>query len=157
MALAEKRVAVLVGEHYQELEFWYPVLRLRELGAKVTVVGADAERTYRSRLGYPVQPDIGFKDAVPGEFDAVVLPGGMAGDESGRAFVSAAGRQGAILAAISSGSEFLAAAGRPKGLAAAAPEAEDGAVVVDGRTITARSVDDVPAFFKALSAALEAA
>ena len=54
MDLASRRVGVVVRDGYQELEFWYPVLRFREEGAAVTVIGADGERTYVSKLGYPV-------------------------------------------------------------------------------------------------------
>jgi len=39
MELRGKRVAILAENNYQELELWYPLLRLREAGATVTVVG----------------------------------------------------------------------------------------------------------------------
>ena len=42
-----KRVAVLVEKLYEDLELWYPVLRLREAGADVKVVGPKAGRPTR--------------------------------------------------------------------------------------------------------------
>jgi len=46
------RVAVLVEDLYENLELWYPVLRLREEGAQVFVVGPKAGETYKSKEGY---------------------------------------------------------------------------------------------------------
>ena len=37
-----KRVAVLLEKFYEDLELWYPVLRLREAGSKVSIVGPKA-------------------------------------------------------------------------------------------------------------------
>ena len=57
MDLADAQIAVLAENQYQELELWYPLLRLREEGANVMVVGPVAEQPYASKLGYPVKPD----------------------------------------------------------------------------------------------------
>ena len=37
--LAGKKIAVLVEDGFEDLELWYPVLRLREAGAEVDVIG----------------------------------------------------------------------------------------------------------------------
>ena len=55
--LKGKRVAVLVEKFYEDLELWYPVLRLREAGADVTIVGPRAGETYLSKHGYPALSD----------------------------------------------------------------------------------------------------
>jgi putative intracellular protease/amidase len=44
MDLHGKRVAVLVADHYQDLEVWYPLLRFREEGAQTAAVGAESCR-----------------------------------------------------------------------------------------------------------------
>jgi protease I len=44
MRLTGKRVIALVEEDFEDLELWYPVLRLREEGAEVVVAGLGAER-----------------------------------------------------------------------------------------------------------------
>src|SRR5262249_61139186 len=48
-----KRVAVLVEKLYEDLELWYPVLRLREAGCDVKIVGPKAAETYTSKHSYP--------------------------------------------------------------------------------------------------------
>ena len=62
MKLENARVAVLVENMYQELELWYPVLRLREAGAAVTIVGPTAGEVYASKLGYPAIAEAGVDD-----------------------------------------------------------------------------------------------
>ena len=39
MNLSGKRIALLIEQQYQEMEVWYPVYRLKEAGAAVTLVG----------------------------------------------------------------------------------------------------------------------
>src|SRR5438094_7457823 len=80
MDLKGKRAAVLVEQQYQEMEVWYPVYRLREAGCKVTLVGPEAGQNYPSKLGYPAKSDKAASDVSPGDFDAVVIPGGFAPD-----------------------------------------------------------------------------
>ena len=71
--------AVLVEPDYPELEFWYPVLRLRELGAEVFVAATAAGETYYSHLGYPVIPDGDLAEVTRREPDVVIVPGAGAG------------------------------------------------------------------------------
>ena len=56
MQLQGKRIAILAEDLYEDLELWYPVLRFREAGAEVTLVGSGKD-TYTSKHGYPVQGD----------------------------------------------------------------------------------------------------
>jgi protease I len=51
MKLQGKKIIVLVEDLYQELEAWYPLLRMREEGAEVTIVGTEAGATYKSKGG----------------------------------------------------------------------------------------------------------
>ena len=82
--LSGKQVAVLVDNYYQELEVWYPLLRMREAGAEVFTVGPEAGATYKSKLGYPVKADRAIADVGAGDFDALVIPGGWAPDHMRR-------------------------------------------------------------------------
>jgi len=78
MKIQDAQVVVLAENQYQELELWYPLLRLREEGANVVVVGPAAEQVYASKLGYPVKPDVSIADVDAADFDGVVIPGGFA-------------------------------------------------------------------------------
>ena len=80
MELAGKRVAVLAENMYQELELWYPLLRMREAGAEAFVVGTGSAETYTSKAGYPVQVDVVADQVQAADVDAVVIPGGYAPD-----------------------------------------------------------------------------
>ena len=171
MNLEGQRVAVLAEEGYQELEFWYPVLRLREEGAAVVVVAPQTESAYESRLGYPLLAESTIEDLDPTTRDGVVIPGGEAGQrleklEAVVELVRETFERGAVTAAIGTGTRVLAAAGALKGKRFTADESLGGEltevggtfvdeeVVVDGSVITSRRADDLPAFFRSLQQTL---
>jgi protease I len=79
-----KRVAILVHHGYQDLEFWYPLLRLREEGVPVSVVSVEPEKTYLSQLEYPVIPDQGIAEVQARDFSAVFIPGGQSAKQERR-------------------------------------------------------------------------
>jgi len=113
---AKPRVAVLVHDGYQELEFWYPLLRLREEEIDAVVLGVDADATYVSHLGYPVIPDLAFATEAAGGFTGVVVPGCGAGAALTAApeairFVADAAAAGAAIGVIGGASAILPAAG----------------------------------------------
>ncbi len=170
MRLSGKKVAILVAHMYQELEYWYPYLRLVEEGAEVVAVGPEA-KTYKSKLGYPAQADLGAKDVQPEEFDAVVIPGGYAPDYLRRspelvALVRELAQAGKPVAAICHGGWMLCSARVVEGkrvtsfyairddLVNAGAIWVDEPVVRDGNLITARVPGDLPAFLRELIAAL---
>ena len=171
MKLAGKRVAVLAENMYQEMELWVPYYRLREEGAEVKVVGAGGAKSYASKHGYPVSVDVQAEQVKAVEFDAVVVPGGYAPDMMRRhpamvGLVREAAQQGKVVAAICHAGWMLVSAGILKGrtatsffsikddLAAAGATWVDQEVVVDGNLITSRRPDDLPAFCRAIVAAL---
>jgi|HubBroStandDraft_3_1064219.scaffolds.fasta_scaffold72866_2 putative intracellular protease/amidase len=127
-------VVALVEAGYPELEFWYPVLRLRELGADVFIAGPSREQTYYSRLGYPVIPDGDLADANDREPDVLIVPGG----DTGRKLASSELFPGLVRAQTSRGS-LVAVTGEPGDLESA---------------ITCATPDDLPAFVPALLTAL---
>jgi protease I len=173
MSLDGRRVAVLAEEAYQELEFWYPVMRLREEGADVVVAAPRAGHAYESLLGYPLLAEKAIGELDPATLDAVVIPGGEAGtrlEDSPTAIdlVRKLSERGAITASISSGSAVLARAGALSGRRATGDDklaqqlreagavyAESQDVVVDGPVITARATDDLPMFFRSIRQALQ--
>ena len=81
MRLKDHKVIALVDHEFDDLELWYPVLRLREEGAQVDLVGPEADTTYVGKDGVPVNSDYAFGDVNPEEYDAVIIPGGWAPDK----------------------------------------------------------------------------
>ncbi|KPK98857.1 MAG: glutamine amidotransferase [Omnitrophica WOR_2 bacterium SM23_72] len=157
-----KKVAVLVEDHYQVLEVWYPYLRLREEGFTTVLVGT-GKGSYKSKEGYPAQEELPVKKARPQEFDAVVIPGGYAPDILRRyveinQFVKEMFNLGKCIACICHGGWVLVSAGILKerkvtgfsaikdDLVNAGAKFIDQEVVVDGNLITSRNPYDLPAF-----------
>ncbi len=166
-----KRVAIFAEDLYEDLELWYPLLRLREEGAAVVVVGPGAAPKHHGKYGYPVTVDQTIQEVAADRFDAVVIPGGYAPDRLRRhgamvAFVREMARQGKIVAAICHGPWMLASAEVVAGksvtcffaikddLVHAGATYKDAEVVVDGNLITSRQPADLPAFVQAIIAAL---
>lgn len=172
MTLAGKRVAILAENLYEDLELWYPLYRLREEGAQVTVVAPRAGETYTSKKGYPVRSEAAADQVRAEDFDAVIIPGGYAPDHMRRhpamvELVRQAHAQGKLVAAICHAGWMLASAGILKGKKATSYFAIrddvinagaiylDREVVRDGNLITSRKPDDLPAFCREIIAALQ--
>lgn len=170
-AIKGKRVAVLVEKFYEDLELWYPVLRLREAGCVVTIVGPKAGESYASKHGYPAKADKSASDVKADDFDGIIIPGGYSPDHMRRHkamtdLVTEAGRKGKVLAAICHGPWMLCSAHCLKGkrvtgffsirddVENAGGLWEDAACVRDGNLVTSRTPDDLPVFMQGVFAAL---
>ncbi|KUP09613.1 glutamine amidotransferase [Bacillus coahuilensis m2-6] len=81
MKLTGKKVLQIVSDDFEDLELWYPVLRLREEGAIVDLAGEEADKTYVGKYGVPVVSDLAFKDVSIEEYDALLVPGGWSPDK----------------------------------------------------------------------------
>jgi len=171
MRLQGKRIAILAEELYQELELWYPLLRLRGLGAEVLVVGSGSAKVHKSKLGYPAEVDKFAREVTADQFDALVIPGGYAPDHMRRYpemvhLVRDAVLKGKVVAAICHAGWMLASADVLQGrtvtgffaikddLVHAGAKYVDAEVVVDDNLITSRQPEDLPAFCRAIIAAL---
>src|SRR5256886_12136130 len=80
MSLKGKTVLFFAGRLYEDLELWYPKIRLEEEGAATTVAGL-GEKTYAGKRGYPVTVDTSATDVDAADFDGLVIPGGFAPDQ----------------------------------------------------------------------------
>jgi len=171
MELEGKLVVILAEQLYEDLELWYPLLRLREAGATVQVAGGGKD-SYQSKHGYPVTVDKNAEKIKVKDLAALIIPGGYAPDHMRRhpamvKLVREAAEQGKIVAAICHGGWMLASAEVISGrkvtgfyaisddLRHAGAEYVDQEVVRDGNVITSRIPDDLPAFCREIIAALK--
>ena len=165
--LAGQRVLIFVGDIYEDLELWYPKLRLIEAGAKVVVAGPEAKTKYDGKNGYPCVSDAAINDIQAADFDGLVVPGGFMPDklrrdgrvlELVRDFVDA----GKLVAAICHGGWIPISAGVYKGVRVTGSPGikddlinvgaiwEDQAVVVDRHFVSSRKPDDLPDFCRGI-------
>lgn len=165
--LAGKRVLAFVGDVYEDLELWYPKLRLIEAGAEVVVAGPEAQQVYQGKHGYPAQSDVALADCQATDFDALLVPGGFMPDKLRRdpavlQLVRDFDEQRKPIAAICHGgwipiSAYVYRGVRVTGspgikddLVNAGASYEDASVVVDGHHVSSRRPDDLPDFCRAL-------
>lgn len=161
------RVLTLVGDDYEDLELWYPKLRIEEAGGHVTVAGMLAGRTYRGKHGYPCPSDASLADMEAADFHGIVIPGGWMPDALRRdpkvlSVVRDFASQGRLVAAICHGGWIPISAGVYRGVrVTGSPGIKDdlinaGAiwsdepVVVDRHFVSSRRPADLPAFMAAV-------
>jgi len=171
MRLKGKKIACLVEDGFEDLEFWVPVMRLREEGAHVTIVGTGRLAEFTGKQGLRAKPDINADQVSAADFDAVVVPGGWAPDklrrfESVLSLVRDAYRQGRIIGAICHAGWVPISAGIVKGhratgsiairddLVNAGATWVDAPAFRDGNMVWGRVVEDIPDFCRELVAAL---
>lgn len=81
MRLKDMKIIALVEHEFEDLELWYPILRLQEEGATVHLVGNEANKTYHGKYGVPAKSDFAFSEIKTDEYDAILVPGGWAPDK----------------------------------------------------------------------------
>lgn len=155
---------------YQDLEVWYPLLRLREAGHQAMVIGT-GKPAYQSKHGYEIKPDVEAKQVRAAELDGLIIPGGYAPDILRRfpevvQLVRDVFTQGKVVGSICHGQWMLCSADVLKGKTAtcffaikddvvhAGAKYVDQEVVVDGNLITSRKPEDLPAFMREILKAL---
>jgi len=171
MTIIGKKVLLFAGPLYEDLELWYPKIRLEEEGVVTTVAGL-GERTYQGKRGYPVTVDVNVEQVDAAGFDGLVIPGGFAPDQMRRsakvldvtreiyqagkpvAFICHAGWV-PISARILKGKRATSVRAIKDDMENAGAIWEDRPVVVDGNLISSRTPADLPQFCRALLAALE--
>jgi protease I len=171
MTLQNKTILFFAGPLYEDLELWYPKIRLEEEGAR-TVVAGTGEKTYQGKRGYPITVDTSVDQIQAADFAGLVIPGGYAPDimrrsqkllqltreiyQAGKpvAFICHAGWV-PISAGIVRGKRGTSVGAIKDDLVNAGMLWEDSPVVVDGNLISSRTPADLPQFCKALIAALE--
>src|SRR6476620_200803 len=161
--LAGLRFLMLVGDDYEDLELWYPKLRLAEAGAHLTVAGPKGEVVYRGKHGYPCRSDAAIALMESSDFHGVVIPGGfmpdkLRRDEHVKRLVREFAQSEKLVAAICHGGWIPISAGVYRGvrvtgspgikddLVNAGAKWEDASVVIDRHFVSSRKPDDLPDF-----------
>ena len=80
-ATERKKVVCLVEADFEDLELWYPVMRLREEGAEVLLAGPERGAIYKGKYGVPATADLSFEELDPDAYDGLLIPGGWAPDK----------------------------------------------------------------------------
>jgi protease I len=170
LQLKGKKIAVFVENFYEDMELWYPVIRFREEGALVEIIGPKVD-TFRGKNGVPAKADRAISDVRTDEFHALIIPGGYSPDHMRRnadmvQFVKDMHVEGKVIAAICHAGWMLASAGFLRGkkvtsfysikddMTNAGAEWVDQEVVQDGNIITSRNPHDLPAFCRTIIRAL---
>ena len=170
-AISDARVLVLGADDVEDMELLYPLYRLREEKATVTLATLGGEPITGKKGHGPISPDAATDDVTDGDFDALVIPGGYAPDKLRRDahvldLVRAFDRDGKPIAFICHAGCVPISAGIVKGRRATSVGAirddmvnagvdwVDEATVVDGNLISARTPADLGPWMRALLAAL---
>lgn len=167
-----RTILIFVHDLYEDLELWYPKIRLEEAGFKTVVAGPSGGTTHLGKHGYPCKADIAFDEVDPKKFTGLVIPGGYAPDKIRRspkaleivrklhdanrliAFICHAGWV-PISAKILKGKHVTGFSAIKDDLENAGAIFSDKPVVVDGNIVTSRTPADLPDFAKAMLKFLE--
>ncbi len=170
MKLTGKKVAILIAEGFEDLEYWVTAMRLREEGAEVVSVGPDT-KTVTGKNALEASADVTADGVDASGLDGVVIPGGWAPDKLRRYpeildLVKTVHERGkivgiichgglvAISAGIVSGARATGSLGIKDDLVNAGATWVDEAAFRDGNLVWGRVVPDIPDFCRELVAAL---
>jgi protease I len=166
-SITDQRFLFFVDDIYEDLELWYPKLRLTEAGAHVTVAGPKADVVYKGKHGYPCSSDAAIGDMSSRDFAGVILPGGFMPDKLRRdpkvlELVREFAEAKKVVAAICHGGWIAISAGVYRGvrttgslgikddLVNAGAIWEDQPAVVDRHFVSSRKPDDLPQFCRGI-------
>ncbi|MBH8555882.1 DJ-1/PfpI/YhbO family deglycase/protease [Nostocaceae cyanobacterium CENA357] len=165
---SKKKIAILIENGVEDIEFILPYNGIKQAGMEVVVLGSRMNEKYKGKHGkLTTQADATATEAIVSEFDAVIIPGGMAPDKMRRnpnmvRFVQEAMQQGKWVAAVCHGPQLLIEGDlltnkRATGFSAirkdminAGANYLDEPLVVDGNLITSREPGDLAIFTTAI-------
>lgn len=160
------KVICLIHKEFEDLELWYPILRLREEGVNVQIAGENANTTYIGKYGVPAVSDLGFSDIDCDEYDGLLVPGGWAPDklrrypevlelvrkmnENGKPIGQICHAGWVLISAnIINGKRVTSTPGIKDDMINAGGIWMDQPVVVDGNIVSSRKPQDLPDYMKA--------
>ncbi len=171
MRLQGKKVMAILDHDFEDLELWYPVMRLQEEGATVHFIGLEKNKTYIGKYGVPATAELAYSDVKTDDYDGILVPGGWAPDKLRRypevlQFIQEMDQHqkpigqichaGWVLisAKILEGRTVTSTPGIRDDMENAGATWLDEAVVVDGHIISSRRPPDLPPYAKAFADAL---
>jgi protease I len=165
--LTDLRLLMFVGDDYEDLELWYPKLRLAEAGAHITVAGPSGDTMYKGKHGYPCRSDASIALMESDDFHGVLIPGGfmpdkLRRDDKVKSLVREFAESEKLVAAICHGGWIPISAGVYRGVRVTGSPGitddlinagaiwKDAPVVVDRHFVSSRKPDDLPDFCAAI-------
>ena len=166
-SLAGQRVLIFVEEAYEDMELWYPKLRLIEAGVQVTVAGPKAGQKYVGKNGYPCVSDAAIADMQSADFQGVLCAGGWMPDKLRRdpkvlQLIREFDSAGKLVAAICHGGWMPISAGVYRGVQVTGSPGikddlinagslwSDASVIIDRHFVSSRKPDDLPDFCRGM-------
>ena len=80
MRLEGKRLLTIVSEDYDDLEFHYPIIRLKEEGARIDIASLAKGEKIKGKYGLSTVSDMSFGDVDITQYDGLLIPGGWSPD-----------------------------------------------------------------------------
>lgn len=170
MRIQGQKIAILVAQDVEDLEYYVPCMRLQEEGAQVLTAALELKLIH-GKNGLPITPDILIQDLREADLDALVIPGGWAPDKLRRdssvtdlvrkmdsvrkpIAIICHGGLVVISAGILRGRRATGSLGIKDDLVNAGATWVDQPAFRDGNLIWGRVVADIPAFCRELMTAL---
>ncbi|MGI8498801.1 MAG: type 1 glutamine amidotransferase domain-containing protein [Gemmatimonadaceae bacterium] len=164
--MSKGTILILVGPEYEDLEVWYPKLRLEEAGYDAPMAGM-GDSSYRGKHGYPCAVQGHVREFAATSLAGILAPGGWAPDKLRRdpdvlQRIREVDAAGGMVATICHGPWILISAGILRGrrltstvgirddVVNAGAEWVDAPTVIDGNLVSARVPKDLPAFGAAM-------
>ncbi|MDJ1112683.1 MULTISPECIES: type 1 glutamine amidotransferase domain-containing protein [Macrococcus] len=160
-----KKIAVVLDNLFEDVEYTSPVEALKNEGHEITVIGKETGTVKGKSEDTEVQVDKAISDVKPEDFDALLIPGGFSpdmlrGDEQGRfgeftkhfvqaekpVFAICHGPQLLIDTDLLKGKKLTSFLSVRKDLENAGATVVDESVVVDSNIVTSRTPDDLEDF-----------
>jgi protease I len=169
--LEGKRILIVATDGFEEWELFGPRQMLSDGGADVQLAAPSLtpiQATVLDDPGQVIRPDLAIRDARVEDYDALILPGGVLNPDALRtdsdaiALIRVFVNSGKPVGAICHGPWLLVEADVLRGRRAtcwpsistdlrnAGAILVDEAAVTDGKIVTSRKPDDVPAFVQAI-------
>ncbi len=162
----ELRVLCLLEKDFEDLELWYPILRLREAGVAVDIAAPEKDKVYYGKYGVPAEPTHALDEISASNYDGLLVPGGWAPDklrryeevltivkemDADKKVIGHICHAGWVLtsADIVRGKNVTSTPGIKHDLIHAGAVWLDEPVVVDGHIVSSRRPPDLPDYMKA--------